>query len=176
MKPNFSIFPNIKTERLFLRTVSEEDAAVIYELRSDEAVIKYIDREKMESLELAFAFIDKIKNEFEQAESLFWIITKPPSQAMIGSICLWNFSEEENKAEVGYELKPVFHNKGIMSEALKAVLKFGFQELQLDSIEAFTHQNNESSKSLLTKHDFKVNPNRKDEANSKNLIFERHRE
>ena len=68
---------------------------------------------------------------------------------MIGTISLWKFSEDKKTAEVGYDLNPVFHNKGIMTEALNCVLKYGFTQLQLDKIEAYTHKENQASRKLL---------------------------
>lgn len=59
-----------------------------------------------------------------------------------------------------------------MDEALKAVLSFGFNNLKLDTIEAFTHKDNQRSKSLLLKSNFSVNSNRKDDNNPHNLIYE----
>ncbi|MFT5915665.1 MAG: ribosomal-protein-alanine N-acetyltransferase [Bacteroidia bacterium] len=91
---------------------------------------------------------------------------------MIGSICLWNFSEDRKIAETGYDLSPKFQGRGLMSEALKAILEFGFQNLNLDLIEAYTQKNNESSRKMLEKNMFKLAMNRKDEENSANLIYE----
>ena len=59
-------------------------------------------------------------------------------------------------AEVGYDLNPIFQRKGIMSEALNKVINFGFNELGLDNIEAYTHIQNENSKKLLEKNGFIV--------------------
>lgn len=67
---------------------------------------------------------------------------------------MWNFSKDNKKAEVGYDLNPLFQRKGIMSEALKSILGFGFNNLNLDKIDAFTHKKNESSKKLLEKNGF----------------------
>ncbi len=58
-----------------------------------------------------------------------------------------------------------------MSEALHAVLDVGFNQINLEAIEAYTHKNNESSKSLLNKFSFKLEPHRKDEGFPNNLIY-----
>ncbi|WP_435523252.1 GNAT family N-acetyltransferase [Chryseobacterium indoltheticum] len=55
---------------------------------------------------------------------------------------------------MSYELLPAYHRKRIMSEALKVVLDFGFNELYLNEILAFTNKFNENSKSLLLKNNF----------------------
>ena len=90
---------------------------------------------------------------------------------MIGSICLWNFSADKTVAEVGYALNPQFHNQGIMSEAMEAVLKLGFEDYDFEEIVAFTHYGNKSSKKLLEKHDFELAADRSDKENSDNRIY-----
>ena len=62
-----------------------------------------------------------------------------------------------------------------MSEALKAVINYGFNSINLDKIEAFTHKNNESSKHLLERNGFKHNAHRTDGDNAANFIFERYK-
>jgi ribosomal-protein-alanine N-acetyltransferase len=91
---------------------------------------------------------------------------------MIGSICLWNFSKDKKIAEIGYDLSPQYQGKAIMDESLKGVLRFGFDELNLDSIEAYTNRLNESSKNLLVKNGFKRVWEKKDEDNLDNIIYE----
>ena len=72
----------------------------------------------------------------------------------MGTICLWNFSDKENKSEIGYELLPQFQGKGIMQEAFLAVLKFAFEVLQLNMIEAWTVAQNENSIKILKRNHF----------------------
>ncbi len=83
-----------------------------------------------------------------------------------------NFSENYKTAEVGCDLNPKFQAKGIMSEALKAVIEMGFKGFKLDKIEAFTHRDNESSKKLLEKNGFSFIENRTGLDNEANRIFE----
>jgi ribosomal-protein-alanine N-acetyltransferase len=74
---------------------------------------------------------------------------------LIGTICLFDFSEDLSKAEIGFELLPHFQGKGIMQEAALKVIHFGFQHVGLKSIEAYTHSENQSSTRLLEKLNFK---------------------
>ena len=64
---------------------------------------------------------------------------------------MWNFSSDRKTAELGYDLLPEFFNKGIMSEALQQVILFGQETLKLNTIEAYTHQDNSNSIKLLEK-------------------------
>lgn len=99
-------------------------------------------------------------------------ISPQDNPKLIGTICLWKYSEDGKKAELGYELLPEFHGKGIMSEAVRFVLNYGFQALNFSRIEAFTNRNNSSSIKLLQKFNFILNENRRDEKFPENLIFE----
>ena len=67
---NFSPFPEIKTERLLLRRLTDADATEIFLMRSDEAVMKYIDREKPKSLDEAIAFIKLVNANIEKNEAI----------------------------------------------------------------------------------------------------------
>src|SRR4051794_24792320 len=106
-------FSPVNTERLLLRKLEITDTDQVFRLRSDEAVNKFLDRNKAESAAEASAFIVKINNGIEHHEWLYWAIAlkKDPS-LMIGTICLWNFSADD-VAEIGYELMPAFQGMGI---------------------------------------------------------------
>ena len=155
MEINFNPFPTLTTERLILRKLSPDDVNEIFYLRSDKHINKYLDRPKATSIEDANNFINKTNHAIENNECIDWAITFKNDSGLIGSICLWNFSIEDNKAEVGYELLPDFQGKGIAQEALSAVIIFGFDVMKLKTIEAYTHKENLQSTKLLEKFNFK---------------------
>ena len=172
---NFTPFPELKTERLLLRRLESSDDDVILFLGLDEAVTKYIVRpenKKTKTISDAVNRINELNIYIETNQSITWGITLKDESPIIGSICLWNFSEDEKTGEVGYELIPNCQNKGIMSEALRAIIDFGFNELNLQKMEAFTHDENENSIKMLVKNGFSLNENRKDQTNESNSIFE----
>lgn len=152
---NFTPFPNLITERLILRQLNAEDAKEVFAIRSDDRVNKFIDRPKARSIDDALEFIHKINNGIVNNESIYWVITLKNSNKLIGTICFWNISKENYKAETGYELHPDFQGKGIMQEALSKVIEYGFHTLKLQTIEAYTHAENESSIKLLEKNNFR---------------------
>jgi len=171
----FQPFPEIKTERLFLRKIVESDSDAILFLRSDKTVNEFIERpesEKTKNKTDALKFIKKINDGIENNKFISWGITLKDHSKIAGTICLWNFSENNKTAEIGYDLNPIFQRQGIMSDALYSVIDFGFTKLKLDKIEAFTHYKNNSSKRLLEKTGFKLDEKRIDEDNSSNIIFE----
>lgn len=144
-------------------------------MRSDKTVNKFIQRpehRKTKNKADAIRFIKEINEERKNKKSISWGITLKGHPGIVGTICLWNFSNDHTTAEVGYDLNPEFQKRGIMDEALKSVINFGWGKLNLHKIEAFTHKENESSIRLLEKNRFNCNEDRKDEDNPNNLIFE----
>ncbi|MBI1933155.1 MAG: GNAT family N-acetyltransferase [Ignavibacteriales bacterium] len=168
---NFNPFPTLKTERLILRQLNNTDAERIFLLRSNVIVNKFLDREKHISIEESLSFINLINRNIEQNNSIYWVISPVENEKLIGTICLWNFTENNFSAEVGYELLPEYCGKGVMDEALKKVLEFGVTELKLNKIEAYTHKNNQASLKLLIKNNFSLNSDKKDDENSNNVIY-----
>ena len=168
---SFTPFPKLTTERLILRQLKAEDAAEIFALRSDERVNKYLDRPKAIAIEDAIAFIKKINTSIANDESIYWAITLKNSDKLIGTICLWNISRENSRAETGYEMHPDFQGKGFMQEALSKVLEYGFETMKLETIDAYTHPDNNKSTKLLEKNNFSRNAQLEKEHSSKEVIF-----
>lgn len=154
---NFTPFPVLKTERLTLRQLVSSDANEIFALRSDGSVNKYLDRKPSKSIEDAITFIQTINENIQRNYSVYWAITLNSTDKLIGTICLFDFSDDNLRAEIGYELLPGFQGQGIMQEAASKVIDFGAQYIGLNSVVAYTHAENNSSTRLLEKLNFKMN-------------------
>ncbi|WP_326982755.1 GNAT family N-acetyltransferase [Chryseobacterium sp. MYb264] len=161
----------LETERLELKGINESYVEDILRIRSNEVVNQFVRRNSPKNNYDALQFILTIKERTQNNQTCYWGISLKDQPNLIGTICLWNFSEDRKQAEVGYELLPDYHRKGIMSEALKAVLDFGFNHLHLQEIVAMTNKFNENSKGLLLKHDFVLEEGREDEGFPDNLVF-----
>ena len=151
---NFSPHPLIKTERLILRKVTQKDVNEIYFLRSDKTVMKYVDRPTAKSVEDASLFIQKIDDLERNNESITWGIELNGNPQLIGYLGFWHIKKEHYRSEIGYILHPDHHRKGIMQEALRAVLEYGFRIMKLHSVEANVNPQNASSIKLLEKNGF----------------------
>ncbi len=169
---NFSPFPLLESERLLLRSLSENDKEAVFFLRTDKTVNKFIDRNKPTNTEKALDFIKDIQARVDRGESIYWAISLKDKPELIGTICLHNFSVEDNNAELGYEMNPAFHKQGLMTEALNCVKAYAFEQIGLKSLEAFTQKNNADSVRLLEKHGFTLMAGRVDEDYPLNIIFE----
>ncbi|MBT8265966.1 MAG: GNAT family N-acetyltransferase [Bacteroidia bacterium] len=164
-------FPILRSQRLVLRRIHENDANSIFKLRTDAVVNTFIQRPQGRADNNGLEFVNRIQYDLSKNKIYHWVIVSSESSELLGSICLWNFNVEKTIAEVGYELFPKYYGQGIMSEALTEVIDFGFRQLQLTSIEAFTHRDNERSTKLLIKNGFELSPNRSDVDNLNNIIF-----
>lgn len=162
----------IKTERLLLRRLNASDWETISFLRSDKEVNKFVKRPTAKTKERALEFISKINSGIDDGNLFYWAITEKDTDKAIGTICLWNFSEDKKTAEIGFDLCPEFQGKGLMTECLRSILDFGFNKLDLNSITAYTHRKNESSKKLLERNGFKCIGGKKDKHNKNNLVYE----
>jgi ribosomal-protein-alanine N-acetyltransferase len=149
-------FPTLITNRLQLRKLSVEDAHILAALRSNDIVNQYLNRPKKITAEEATEFINKTNSKIENNELLYWAITLKSSDTLIGTTCLFNFSTEKDKAEIGYELHPDFHGKGLMNEAISRVINYGFSVLNVRTIIALTKPGNLDSVRLLTKNNFSL--------------------
>lgn len=167
---NFTPFPNLSTERLVLRQATVSDARDLFALRSDERVNRYLDRIPAASVADVENFIEKINRGIAENQNLYWVVGQAGKLA--GSICLFSFSSRPFKAEVGFELHPDFQGKGLMQEALSAVLDFGFSNLGLEAIEGYVHVQNAPSIKLLEKNGFQKIETLAAEAA---VVFARHR-
>lgn len=165
----------LETERLILKPIDESHVEDILKIRSNEVVNQFVKRIPPKTNYDALDFILTIKKRVQNNESINWGITYKNQQNLIGTICLWNFSNDRAEAEVGYELLPEYHRKGIMSEALRAVLHYGFNTLNLYTILALTNKFNENSKGLLLKHHFVLHEGRTDPGFPDNLVFSKKR-
>lgn len=151
---NFNPFPEIQTERLFLRRITNEDTPEVFVLRSDENVMKYIDRPRAKVAEDAMALIEKINTAIDANEGINWGITLRGEKKVIGMISFHRIEKENYRGEIGYLLNTNYHRKGIMQEAIAAVLHFGFYHLNFHSIEAKINPANKASQQILEKNGF----------------------
>jgi len=153
---NFDPFPLLSTPRLDLRALEFSDDRDIFLLRADEVVNRYLEGYRHETIEQTREFISKIKHAIAGNESIFWVMELKGPESFIGTICLWNISKENETGEVGYTMLPAYHGKGYMNEALKSVIRYGFENMKLKTIDAYTHYENTPSTKLLIRNGFRL--------------------
>ncbi|RQO73884.1 N-acetyltransferase [Pedobacter sp. KBW06] len=152
LKFHFDKLPVLESERLLLREQTLGDAAALFKIRSNDAVMKYIPRPKPKSIADIEALINEINENFLKHESLGWVITlKENPERYVGHIGYWKIDAANFRAEVGYLLDPEFWGQGIIVEALSLVTDFGFNAVGLHSICAVIDPENQASARALLK-------------------------
>ncbi|WP_293945180.1 MULTISPECIES: GNAT family N-acetyltransferase [unclassified Sphingobacterium] len=146
------IFPILSTERLSLRQIQHSDAPALFSYFSKDEVTLYFDLPTFQHVDEAYKLVKTWQENFQQKKAIRWAIClKDNPNQLIGSCGFHNFSSEHFRAEIGYELHPAFWQQGIMTEAVSAMISFGFEGYKLNRIEAFIDPDNLASRKLLEK-------------------------
>jgi len=151
----FSAFPKLETKRLLLMEFVKSDSEELFKMRSDDRVLKYLDRDPHKSVAESELMIEGMIKTYNSKEGINWIIRNKGTANVIGYIGYWRMRKEDIRAEIGYAMKPEYWGNGYMHEALEKVINFGFNEFCLHSIEANVNPANASSIKLLEKFGFK---------------------
>lgn len=152
---NFHPFPELKTKRLLLRQVLPADAEALIRIRGNEDAMRYIPRPRAKTIEDALAMVEILTNGINEGKSINWAISdiENPSE-IFGMIGFVNFYPELSKSEIGYMLHPDYWGKGYVPEAFLEIEKFGFEQINLLSIEAKIDPRNENSRKILSRNNY----------------------
>ena len=145
----FSNMPTLSTERLLLRPMHPMDAEDMYDYARRSEVTRYLLWREHEDISFTRDYLNYIGRRYALGDFYDWAIVERESRKMIGTCGFTKIDTANNSAEIGYVLNPDFHRRGFGSKAVKEILKFGFEELSLNRIEARFMQGNEASLSLM---------------------------
>ncbi len=147
-------FPVLETSRLKLIEIKEEHVDKIFQIFSNEEVIRYYGMEPLKQKEQASNMIKSFSKSFQEKRSMRWGIYLKESEELVGTLGLNNLSIGQKRTEIGYELLPEYWRKGIAREAVESIIHYCFEELNLFRIAAVTFTENKSSYKLLLKLGF----------------------
>ena len=150
----FTHFPSLFTERLHLRQFQPTDAEALFAIRSDPDVMEFLGLKPHQSLDDAYAAIERFQTLYEHREAIIWGMALKDEEMLIGSCLFFHFGPEFRYAETGYELNRAYWRQGLASEAMSAILTYGFDELDFHRIEANIDLRNTRSRNLLLKLGF----------------------
>lgn len=145
----------LETERLILRPFCLEDAKHIFEIRSNEYVMKFMDSSFHNSLSDSEKFVESNLENQAKGNGYFWAIIEKTSNKFIGDFSIWSIDKVNNRGQIGYSLKKDYWQKGYMSEAMNVILRYGFTEIGIHSFEANINPLNDGSRKCLEKIGFK---------------------
>ena len=144
-QPVFSRLPVLETDRLLLRPMRMSDARDLYTYASDPEVSRHVLWEPHQSIHDSRQMLRAVRWQYRRGLPSSYAIVLKKSGRMIGTIGFMWVNTEYRSAEVGYSLARSYWNQGLMTEALKRLLTFGFEELRLNRIEAQHETDNPAS-------------------------------
>ena len=145
----------IKTERLLLRPIAQNDIHNIYKGLSHQDVIKYygVSFTSLEATEEQMIWYKELE---ETETGIWWAVCSLDDQTFYGAGGFNNLSKQHKKAEIGFWLLPQFWGKGLMQEAFPIICNYGFEKLGLNRIEGFVESENINCKKAVEKLNFKL--------------------
>jgi ribosomal-protein-alanine N-acetyltransferase len=150
----FDPFPTLYTERLELRRLGPDDVDVVFRLQSDPEVVKYFGRAPYRTRAEAEKRVADEIAAVEQGVSVRWGLAPREGGAIVGTAGFWRWDQGRHLAEIGYELAPEHWGRGLIVEALRAIVRYGFAELGLHRVEANLDPANVRSARALEKLGF----------------------
>ena len=156
-KTAFSKFPEMRTERLHLRKPTMRDVQWYYEYFSRPEIVWGGGEPGPKNMKAAKEEFRKYLVEIYQKRRGFrWIITLKGEGEPIGTLGFYRWDPSASyQAEMGYDLAKEHWGKGIMTEAMKAVIDFGYEKMELNRIEVFVMPRNKRSIKMIKNLGFK---------------------
>jgi ribosomal-protein-alanine N-acetyltransferase len=149
-------FPQLETSRLTLRRVTRDDAPRLFQILGDEETMRYWSARAYTSVAQAFQLIDGMSAATSRGEAIHWGIADRSDRALVG-VCGYNaWHRTHRRGDISYIVARDQWGKGVMREALHAMLDYGFREMKLHSVEAGVTPGNDGSVRLLERMGFRL--------------------
>ena len=141
----FSAIPTLETERLILRAMSSRDSADMFDYSSRGELTKYLLWSPHSTVNYTREYLSYVEKRYKLGDFYDWAVVEKESGRMIGTCGFTSLDLSNRRGEIGYVLNPDFHRRGYAPEAARAVIKFGFDRLELNRIEARFMEGNKPS-------------------------------
>ena len=151
----FQTFPQLETKNLLLRRIHPSDASALFKILADGEVTRFYDDDAFTDISQASDQIGAWENGFKNKGCIRWGITRKEEGTLIGSCGFYGFHTWYRRVSIGYELARNYWRQGIMTEALCAILNYGFGEMELNRIESVVMPENTASIIMLEKLGFR---------------------
>lgn len=147
---------NIETNRLLLRKFEYSDADDMLTLWASKPEIQHMYSEPVyTTLEAVNGLLDKFISAYKNEHCYRWAIIDKTDKRCIGQIAYYLVDAKNHFAEIEYCLATEYQKRGYMTEAVRAVLDFGFNKIGLHRVQISTKEINAPSKRVIEKCGFK---------------------
>lgn len=149
----FKAFPQLTTEQLLLRRTMLTDAPDVLQFRGDPYVQRF-NGPVYEAVAEAEGLIHELHDEYFKQSGICWGVTLKNEGKVIGLFGIHHWSRRHRRAEIGYDMNRDYWGQGLATEALQAMLRFSFVQMNLNRIYAGTIADNHESVRLLERLGF----------------------
>ena len=149
-------YPEIRTERLLLRRLRRTDRLDLYAYGQRQEVTRYLLWDSYRSLDDVDHFLTATLQNYQLGEPASWGIEDLESGTVVGTLSYVDHEPRHRRVEIGYALAPDSWGKGYMPEAIAALLRYTFESLNLNRVEARVIPANQSSARVLLKCGFRL--------------------
>ena len=143
--------PTLETERLILRKMTLDDAEAVFAYASDSRVSRYTLWEAHRYIEDSRAFLELEVSKRESGGEPYWGIVYKGDHRLVGTCGIISWEPQHARAEIGYALSREYWGRGLMPEAARAMIRFGFERMSLNRIEARCIAENAASTRVMSR-------------------------
>lgn len=172
VKPALTNLPYIDSGRLLLRKLKMDDAADIFTYSQIPEVVTYSIGHAHKEIEETERFIQNVIECCANNTAGLWAIELKETGKVIGTCGYEYWLYDQYRAEIGYSLSPLYWGKGYMTEAIREVIRYGFEDMDLNRIEAICHIENIGSQKVLEKNGFMNEAFLKQHTYSRGIFFD----
>ncbi|MFJ7753752.1 GNAT family N-acetyltransferase [Peribacillus muralis] len=151
VKDIYGDLPAIETKRLIMRKINMEDAEDMFAYTSNPEVSRFVTWEAHRSMSDTKDFIQLVLQNYEDKKIAPWGIEHKESGKLIGTIDFVSWLVNHHLAEMGYVLAPEYWGRGLMTEAVRKFVAFGFENMNLVRIQARCFVENLGSERVMQK-------------------------
>jgi len=143
----------IETDRLVLRQFTEDDAVAMFKnYANDSEVTRYLSWPAHVSVEVSKGVLNEWISQYDNKNFYVWaIILKENGDEPIGSISVVRHDNKVESVTIGYCIGKKWWQQGITSEALLELIRFFFDEVSINRIEAYHDIRNQNSGKVMAK-------------------------
>jgi ribosomal-protein-alanine N-acetyltransferase len=151
MNTEFGSLPTLETVRLRLRPLTIDDAGDIFAYAADSQVTKYLMWSPHRSIDDSLVFINAAIGRYKKRQPAPWAMELKSEQKVIGTCDYISWSPDHGRTEIGYAMAREYWGRGLMTEAVREIIEYGFRDTGINRIQALCEIPNIGSARVMEK-------------------------
>jgi ribosomal-protein-alanine N-acetyltransferase len=156
MKDVFGQLTTLETDRLVLRRLEADDLEDLFEYASDPELARYTSWPAHESTDDTREFLNHVLALYKNGEVAPWGVVYKADGKLVGTCGFLDWYLDSSRAEIGYALSNAYWGRGLMTEAVRRIIAFGFRKMELNRIQGRCEVENIGSSRVMEKAGMKL--------------------